>query len=345
MPKRNFAALVRGYITSLEEADAPTWTTASGDIGSVNRNETINVPVVAAAKSGKTISSYGIVRGVMPAGVSLNGTTGTVAGLADMWPLESAEPEVPMQPNPLWVTDNVAPFAVLNENQTLEKALVATPRLGPSMTSYQIISGMLPWGLSMSKDGLVTGFADEIIPNAPHAPLPPPLWQTQVIDLGTFDEQATVATAIAATSQQAAVVHYQIITGGLPWGITLKALDGTIAGIIDEDYPGGPEMDKTPKATWSTASGSLGSFVNGSGISTAVAATAPTGTTLTYRVVVGALPWNLRLDADTGAITGNADLDNGIASPATTTHSFTVRANASNGSHSDRAFSITITIA
>ena len=95
-------------------------------------------------------------------------------------------------------------------------------------------------------------------------------------------------------------------------------------------------VDTSP--SWSTASGSLGSFASGTtGVNVSATATDADGDTIVYSVASGSLPTGLSLNSSTGAITGTAN-----AVDATTAFNFTLRATA-NAKTADRAFSITVT--
>jgi len=98
----------------------------------------------------------------------------------------------------------------------------------------------------------------------------------------------------------------------------------TPAGIIDSTL------------TWNTSSGSLGTFNDTTNVSTAVSATDPDGTPVTYSITSGSLPAGLSLNTSTGAITGDP---NNVSN--NTTSNFTVTAT-SNSISLARSFSITI---
>ena len=88
--------------------------------------------------------------------------------------------------------------------------------------------------------------------------------------------------------------------------------------------------------TWTTASGSLGSFAETSSVSVTIVATDP-DSAVTYSIISGALPSGLSLNSTTGAITGTAPLET-----VDTTYSFTARATDVGLNTTDRNFSITI---
>ena len=90
--------------------------------------------------------------------------------------------------------------------------------------------------------------------------------------------------------------------------------------------------------TWTTASGSLGSVVQGNAFSTTVVATSDSA--ITYSVQSGALPSGLSLNTSTGVISGTeSGSDTGE-----TVYNFTLRATDAESQTADRAFSITVTV-
>ena len=96
-------------------------------------------------------------------------------------------------------------------------------------------------------------------------------------------------------------------------------------------------LDAGSSPTFSTASGSLGTVLEGASASFSVSATDPdSGQAVSYAVQSGSLPSGLTLNSSSGAITGTAPTVS-----ADTTSSFTIRAS-SGGDTTDRAFSIVV---
>jgi hypothetical protein len=89
---------------------------------------------------------------------------------------------------------------------------------------------------------------------------------------------------------------------------------------------------------FSTSAGSLGSFSEGSSISTSVLATSDSA--VTYSIFSGAFPSGIALNTSTGAITGTDS--SGVT--AETVFNFTIRATDLEAQTVDRAFSLTITV-
>lgn len=65
---------------SLTVDGLPIWSTSSGSIGSVYANESMTL-YVAATEDGANITSYAVVSGALPSGLSLNSSTGVISGI------------------------------------------------------------------------------------------------------------------------------------------------------------------------------------------------------------------------------------------------------------------------
>jgi large repetitive protein len=68
---------VRSSTALLTVSDAPTWTTASGSLGSVAKGASFSTTVVATSDSAIT---YSVQSGALPTGLSLNTSTGVISG-------------------------------------------------------------------------------------------------------------------------------------------------------------------------------------------------------------------------------------------------------------------------
>lgn len=153
---------------------------------------------------------------------------------------------------------------------------------------------------------------------------------TFVGNAGTNFNASTVtvdsATQITAVAPQSSFLNAQE-----PYGVKVTNVSGLSATLSSQI-----NVDSSP--SWTTASGSLGTFFDSTrtGISVSATATDGDGDTITYSVQSGSLPSGLSLNSSTGAITGTA-----TAVGSDTTSSFTLRATA-NSKTADRAFSITI---
>jgi large repetitive protein len=68
---------VRSSTALLTVSDAPTWTTASGSLGSVAQGASFSTTVVATSDSAIT---YSVQSGALPTGLTLNTSTGVISG-------------------------------------------------------------------------------------------------------------------------------------------------------------------------------------------------------------------------------------------------------------------------
>ena len=67
----------RSSTALLTVSDAPTWTTASGSLGSVAQGGAFSATVVATSDSDIT---YSVASGALPTGITINSTTGVISG-------------------------------------------------------------------------------------------------------------------------------------------------------------------------------------------------------------------------------------------------------------------------
>ena len=174
--------------------------------------------------------------------------------------------------------------------------------------TFQKVDGVLPVGVSVEDNGRVKGLI--LFENIDLGPV----WETEGGLLATVDEEDTIVLdPVVATPRDSAIECYSIVVKStvkynlLPWGLTLDphtgVISGTLEGVtgsVDKFWYDGEEPQ------WDTASGTLGTFSeNTSGVSVVVSATSPLDEDVIFRVVKGALPWGLTLDAFSGVISGN----------------------------------------
>ncbi len=180
-----------------------------------------------------------------------------------------------------------------------------------------------------------------------------PVWQTSAGSLGTFGDNVSIS--VSATATDDSTITYSLASGSsLPSGITLNSTTGAISGTLPDilsnttytftinasdgvNTPISRTFSITSNAApaWQTASGSLGTYNDGSSVSISLSATDTTDS-VTYALSSGALPSGLILSSS-GVISGTAPETSG-------TSTFTV--SASDGLNSiSREFSITINVA
>jgi hypothetical protein len=194
---------------------------------------------------------------------------------------------------PAWVT--TSPLADAEWEAPYTQTLLAT-----GASAYALASGSLPPGITLAGD-TISGTPTP----APSAPA----WTTPAGGLGTATQGGDFSVALAASGATSFVVR----AGLLPWGVTLDPATGTLAGTLA--VIGGPEDSPGPAPVWSTAAGSLGVIWEGQAASLAFGASGADQ----YEIVGGVLPWGLRLDRSTGALTGTpADVGGAALDPLET---------------------------
>ena len=180
-----------------------------------------------------------------------------------------------------------------------------------------------------------------------------PVWQTASGSLGTFGEQ--VAMSVSAIATDDSTITYSLASGStLPSGITLNSSTGLISGTlpdvatnttytftINASDGSNPAIPRTfsfvsnAAPVWSTASGSLGAFNEGTVINLSVAAT-DASDSVSYSLASGSsLPSGITLNSSTGVISGTLP-----AITSNTTYTFTINASDALNNVS-RQFSIT----
>jgi len=193
---------------------------------------------------------------------------------------------------PAWVT--TSPLANAEWEAPYTQTLLAT-----GANTYTL-AGSLPPGITLAGD-MITGMPSP----APSAPA----WTTSAGSLGTAAQGGELSMTLAATG----AVEFVVRAGLLPWGVRLDAATGALAGTLA--VIGGPEDSPGPAPVWSTAAGSFGTAWEGQAASFALSASGASQ----FEIVGGVLPWGLRLDRSTGALTGTpADVGGAVLDPLET---------------------------
>jgi len=143
------------------------------------------------------------------------------------------------------------------------------------------------------------------------------------------DFNASTVTVDSATQVTAVAPKASFLNAQEPYGVKVENTSGLSATLASQI-----NVDTSP--SWSTASGSLGTLMEGASANLSATATDADGDTIVYSVQSGSLPAGTSLNTSTGAITGTlSDVS------ADTTSNFTLRATA-NTKTADRAFSIIV---
>ena len=154
----------------------PSWSTASGAIGSnLLETQSINESVLATDPDGDTIT-YSLVSGSLPPGLSLNSGNGAITGTAGSVPSSGTTYNFTLQASdsagntsqrsfsmnigsaaPVWSTAS-GTRATQARTGSVNTSISATTISGAGATTYSIASGSLPNGLSLNAStGAITG--------------------------------------------------------------------------------------------------------------------------------------------------------------------------------------------
>lgn len=164
--------------------------------------------------------------------------------------------------------------------------------------SYSIV-GMwqLPETVKFAAEGRIQGYFTSLEGGGE--------WQTSTY-LGAYNRNAAVSQNLSITPQAGRTIVNYALRGEkrLPIGLYLNPTTGNLSGNVSlwPREANEPEFVRTPIPTWNTAT-DLGVKNEADTVNVSVNATANLGTTVTYVIRNGALPWGLYMGRD-GAITG-----------------------------------------
>jgi hypothetical protein len=181
--------------------------------------------------------------------LTVNSTTGNVFGTA---------PPVSQVDIPIWST-TAGSLGAYNEMSTATINLSASAVAPNTIRTYAVVNGYLPWGLTLSSTGVISGTIEETTTNEPeYETTPKPIWSTTAGSLGTFNMNAVVNTTVVATLSGSTITNYTVIDGYLPWGLTLSSA-GAISGTLSA-VPSTTTYNFTIKAISATGSYSNNNF-------------------------------------------------------------------------------------
>jgi len=144
-------------VVESELAGKPTWTTASGTLGTHNELEAVSTAIAATPVGPATIAKYSILSGALPWGVVLNVSTGAITGTTSTLASNVAGAEFALTPIPSWITASGS-LGSFTASDPVNIALSATANLGSTIDSWSMINGFLPWGALLNKaTGAITG--------------------------------------------------------------------------------------------------------------------------------------------------------------------------------------------
>lgn len=145
---------------------SPTWITSAGNLSAFTRNSAYST-TLSATDDG--VITYSISSGSLPAGLSINSTTGVISGTAtgstsqtftvratdDSGNFTDRQFTIP-NVGPVWSTSGT--LSEYGPSSSYSVQLTATDDSGTSPT-YALVSGSLPNGLTLSSTGVISGAA------------------------------------------------------------------------------------------------------------------------------------------------------------------------------------------
>jgi hypothetical protein len=335
----------------------PEWVSPpAGKLGDFLEGDSVNITFDARYGSNDELALMGVVNNgtFLPRGLVFDPDTGVLSGIcADLL----AEEAIGNVDPPIWQT-RFGTLAMYDEGVNANVSVTATAQAGKSLARYAIVSGGLPWGLTLDfQTGAITGLTADLkspgvtieVPK-----LPAPVFVHPAGNIATYNEGETFSglfvNATPAVDRQ--MVKYVITRGFLPRGVILNTVSGEISGtavemlgieeppfFFTELYP--TFSSEVLVDSVSQTSSNLGSYARGTAVSAQFAAT-PTGsrTIMTYSLESGGLPYGLTLSS-TGLISGTISNQATNSAPSGT-YNFTVRVTDNQYGFATRSFNITV---
>ena len=337
----------------------------SGTVGSAY-SQTIS------ATGGNGTFTYSVSVGALPAGLSLNASTGAISGTPS---------SVGSASFTITATDGTGAIGSRAYSVTINAAIVVNPASLPAGTvgvaysqtvsatggtgsyTFSVSAGVLPAGLTLNaSSGVISGTPTTagassftIRATDGSGAFGTRAYTITIAAAPIVVNPASLPTATVGTAYSQTVsatggtgsYTFSVSAGVLPAGLTLNASSGVISGtpttagassftIRATDGSGAfgtRAYSVTTSAAVTVNPASLPNGTVGTAYSRTITATGGTAP-YTYSVSAGTLPAGLTLNATTGVLAGTPT--------AAATSSFTLRATASNGAIGTRAYSVTI---
>lgn len=218
--------------TPFLESERPTWNTES-KTWFYNEEVMVNESVSAISNTESTLA-YRIQKGHLPWGITLT-NDGDIIGETQY--VVFGDDDTSTASPPRWDS----PLGTIISCNELEKVSYQLQAQlsddNPSGTLfYTVVGGNLPWGITMGSSGNILGTNTEVIipETSPSEIFPKPKWVTPFGIIKKLNEKESVDIPLEATPvEENAVIHFRIVNGNLPWGITLSK-DGRLFGLFDE---------------------------------------------------------------------------------------------------------------
>lgn len=244
---------------------------------------------------------YTLQSGSLPNGLRLDPDTGQIIGNVGFDALGEG---------PVWVTPSGSLGTFAERAAFTKVTFQATTTKSPVV--FNIVNGYIPWGLTFNPTtGELQGtIADlKLRINEAANTLDGPTWNTAFGRLANYDEGSTGSISLSVTPPSGRTIKtYSLVDSFLPFGLKLNPSTGVISGTVATLRNPGPYVDvpKLPVPVWNTPEGSLGVFEEYRTIATITPSVTPAAgrTILRYQIREGFLPFGLKMNLATGAITG-----------------------------------------
>ena len=245
---------------------------------------------------------YTMVDGFLPNGMKLNPDTGLIEGSTGFDAVSVG---------PVWTGPAVGSLGSYDEGQAFTQATFsATSNKGPLTFSLATTNDKLPWGLRLNPvNGTITGTIAplKLRTKEEGVTLDGPTWNTAFGKLAGYDEGFVSSISLSATPKSSRTLKgFEIIEGALPWGLKLNPQTGVISGTVGRLKNPGAFVDvpKLPLPEWNTPV-DLGTYNELETVTSGITAAPASGRSMSkYVIIGGALPWGLKMNLATGAITG-----------------------------------------
>lgn len=239
--------------TPFFDHELPVWHTPSQNIGTYDEGDYVSFTFDAENRQGNSIG-YFVKCGELPWGLVLDRDTGVLSGtLSDL--KKGASDVVDKHPKPTWNTVQGL-IARIGEFEEFEFQLDVTPNLGDTISSYVIIDGGLPWGLSLDREtGTISGTIAEIkIPvNKNYPGGKDPVWDDEVIVngvpmnlthgtlIGEYRIGETIEVKFKAHADTGRTIvkyfvkhedRYETNGTYIPWGTIMDTGSGVLSGTL-----------------------------------------------------------------------------------------------------------------
>lgn len=246
--------------------------------------------------------NYTVIDGAIPEGCRILSDKGVMR-------VDGVAPLDPSFYPPVFSGPSVYP--IMDEFSQVDIELDVAAQNGKALVGGTVIRGLMPWGLML--DGYtISGEVSELNVKVPvdFSPEDAPKWISREGSLGIFNELESISPI---TLQTQIPTNFRIVKGEMAWGL-LMSTSGIISGKIVELNGGGEVEPIGPGPIFDTARGSIG-IVDEQQVITdgeiTIQATPRTGSSITFTVSKGQLPWGVLMNTN-GHIVGTvADIING----------------------------------